>query len=122
MTADIAGDGAGLDTPLEGGVAARERAAGEFETVLLEGEAVLHLERERTAERIEAEDRIGGLQIGAANREIRHLVPVDRVAECFVDAGAVLVDGDAGRGAENRRGGKAAKLQIGLKRAARHVV
>ena len=64
----------------------------------------------------------GGQQIGAANRKIGHQVPVDRVAEGFVDAGAVLVDREAGRGPENRRGGKAAKLQIGLKRAARHVV
>src|SRR5713226_10011822 len=113
MTADIAGDGAGLDTPLERGFAARKRAAGELETVLLEIEAVLHLERERAAQRIEAEDRVGGQQIGAANREIGHQVPVHRVAERFVDAGAVLVDSEAGRGPENRRGGKAAKLQIG---------
>src|SRR5712691_6159608 len=104
MTADIAGDGAGPDALFEGGLTAPERAPGEFETALLEIEAVLHLERERTAQRIETEDRVGGQQIGAANRKIGHQVPVDRVAEGFVDAGAVLVDREAGRRSENRRG------------------
>src|ERR1700676_2341739 len=102
MTADIAGDGAGLDALFEGGIAPCEGAAGEFEAALLEIEAVLHLERERTAQRVETENRIGGQQIGPANREIGHQVPVYRVAEGFVDACAVLVDGEAGRGPENR--------------------
>ena len=75
-------------------------------------EAVLHLDADRAAERVETEHRIAGPHVDAVNGAGRDQVPVHGVAEGFVDAHAVLVDGNALRRALQRRGGKSAKAQI----------
>ncbi len=62
-------------------------------------EAVLHLEADRAAERIEAERWIVGPDVGAADGDRRDQIPVDGVAEGFVDANALHVDGKPLRGA-----------------------
>src|SRR2546430_4269399 len=63
------------------------------------GEAVLHLEAYRSAERVETEGRIVGPDVGAADGNGWDEVPVDRVAEGFVDADALHVDRQSLRGA-----------------------
>ena len=98
-----------------------ERAAAKIGLDALPGEAVLHRHVERAAESIEAEDRVA--------RDDRHLVdriggdqiPVDRVAESFVDAHAILIDGEANRRSGDRRRVEAAVADVGLKVVARDI-
>src|SRR5262249_54291582 len=71
-----------------------------------------HLEAYRAAERIEAESRIVGPDIGATDGDGRDQVPVDGVAEGFVDADTLHVDREPLRGALQRRGGEAAIAQV----------
>src|SRR5262249_47430436 len=63
------------------------------------GESVLHLEAYRAAERVEAEGRIVGPDVGPPDGDGWDEVPVDRVAEGFVDADALHVDREPLRGA-----------------------
>src|SRR5215831_17309734 len=73
----------------------------EFGAVIIE--AVLHLEADRATKSVEAEGRIIGPDIRAADRDLRNQVPVDGVAEGFIDADALHVDGEPLRCALQRR-------------------
>ncbi len=78
---------------------------------------------QRTAERVEAVGGVGaGDQRDALERGLGNHVPADHVAEGFVDADAVQVDGQALRRAGDRRGAKAAVGEVGLEGAALDVV
>src|SRR5262245_11008402 len=76
------------------------------------GEAVLHLEADRAAERVETEGRIVGPDVGASDGNGWDEVPVDGVAEGFVDADTLHVDRKPLRGALQRRGCEAAITQV----------
>ena len=67
------------------------------------GVAVFHLERERTAGGVEAVDGIAGNERQLVDGVLRDEIPIDDVAENFVDAHAVLIDGEPLRRAEDRR-------------------
>ena len=97
---------------LHGAADAPVGAAGrvKFKSVVVE--AVLHLQADRAAERIEAERWIVGPDVGAADGDRRDQIPVDGVAEGFVDANALHVDGKPLRGALQRRGREAAIAQV----------
>ena len=85
-------------------------------------EAVLHLDRDRAAERIESENRVAREHVEPVDRPLRDEVPVHRVAEGLVDAHAVLVDRQALRHADHGRSLKAAVLHVGLERVPRGVI
>src|SRR6202022_4847598 len=76
------------------------------------GEAVLHLEAYRAAKRIEAEGRIVGPDVGATDSDGRNEVPVDGVAEGFVDPHPLHIDRKPLWGALQRRGGEATIAQV----------
>ena len=61
----------------------------------LMGEAVLHRDADGAADGIEAEHRIVAEHRHVVDGDGRDEVPVDGVAEGFVDAHAVLVDGES---------------------------
>src|SRR5262249_19672199 len=67
------------------------------------GEAVLQLEADRATKGVEAEGRIVGPDIRAADRHLRNQIPVDGVAEGFIDADTLHVDGEPLRRALQRR-------------------
>jgi hypothetical protein len=75
-------------------------------------EAVFHIDRNRAANGVEAEHRVVGLQGEFVDGDFREERPIDDVAIGFVDANAVLIDGDALRGAGHRRRHKAAVVEI----------
>ncbi|MPN24114.1 hypothetical protein SDC9_171508 [bioreactor metagenome] len=78
-------------------------------------EAALGADGQRPAQGVEAESRIRtGDQVDAGNRRMGNQVPVHGIAEGFVDAHAVDVDRQSLRGAEQRRGGEAAVVEVGL--------
>src|SRR5262245_7934111 len=99
-----------------------EGAENGFDLLAGVGEAVLHLDGDRTAERVEAEDRIARVDVQAVDRPFRDEVPVDRIAEGFVDAHAVLIDRYTLRRADGRRRNEAAVLNLGLEWVDREVV
>src|ERR1043165_2201235 len=115
---DVAGDIAFLDSVLHTG---RDPAVG-AERVLtletLEGEAVLHLETDCAAERIETKHRVVRLDVGAADGVGRDEIEVHRVAERLVDAHAIHVDRKALRLARHRRGDKSAIADVRLEAVA----
>ncbi len=74
---------------------------GDFGALMVE--AILHLDVESTAQRIETEGRIVGDDVNRANGQGRDQVPVHGVAERLVDAHAVLIDREPLRGARHRR-------------------
>src|SRR5919204_1032414 len=76
------------------------------------GKAVLHLEAYRAAKRVEAEGRIIGPDVGAPDGNVRDEIPIDGVAEGFIDADTLHVNRKPLRGALQRRGGEAAIAQI----------
>ena len=78
------------------------------------GESVLHLERQRAADRVEPVDRIAGNERHPIDGVLRDEVPIDDVAEHFVDAHPVLIDGEALRRADHRRGNEAAVIEVEL--------
>ena len=75
-------------------------------------EAVLHLEVDGSAQRVQSENRIVGPQIGAVDGDGRNEVPVDRVAERLVEADPVHIHRNALRGALHRRCGEAPIAQL----------
>ncbi len=102
---------------LQRGLAAPERAAVDFRMGTGIGESVLGLDQDRSAQGVQAEHRIGaGHQRHARHRLFRDQVPVDRVAENFVDAHAVHVHGNAFRSAKQGRGRETVVLDVGLQR------
>src|SRR6266581_2690578 len=100
------------DAVLQGAADAAIGAAGGVEFHAAIGEAVLHLEAYCAAERVETEGRIVGPHIGAADGNGRDEVPVDGIAEGFVDADTLHIDREPLWGALQRRGAKAAIAQI----------
>ena len=76
-----------------------ERTALGVGFVALIAEPVLHLEADSAAQRVQAEYRIVGPQIGARDRIGRDQVPVHRVAERLVEPDAVEINRHALRGA-----------------------
>ena len=103
-----------LLAPLQRALRAAVGAAHQVERRPLKVEAILHLHGHGAAESIEAEGRIVADDLHRLHGLGRDQVPVDRVAEGFVDAHAVLIDGQALRRTLDRRGGKAAEVKVGL--------
>ena len=87
-------------------------AAGRIDFEAVISEAVLHLQVDGAAQCVEAEGGVVGPDVGAADGNRRDQVPVDGIAEGFVDADALHVDGEPLRGALQRGGGKAAIAQV----------
>ena len=81
--------------------------------------AVLGLDRQRAAERVEPEQRIRPRhQRNLRDGDARDQVPTHHVAERLVQPDAVHVDRKALRRAEQRRGGVAAVIHVRLERVA----
>ena len=78
------------------------------------GEAVLHLDAERAADRIEAEHRIVGKQRNPIDGFFRDEIPVDHVTPGFVDAHAVLIDRDTLRRSLHGRCLESAVVEVAL--------
>ena len=95
-----------------------ERSAGGLDLAALVGEAVLQLHVERAAKGVQAEDRVGALQVHLVDRQAGQQVEVHRVAESLVEAHAVDVDGQPLRGALKGGGGEAVVEQRRLERVA----
>ena len=109
---EIGGVVADLDAVLRVSGEPAERAALNLAFEALIGEAVFHLQIDRPAQRIEAEHRIVGPQIGAVDGVGRDQIPVDRVAERLVEADAAHVNRDALRRALHRRRKEAAIAEL----------
>src|SRR3569832_2479782 len=84
-----------LSAILHRAVGLAERATHRVGIQAMKGEANLHLDVDGAPERIEAEDRIVGKDIGAADGFGGDKVPVYGVAERFVDTHAIHVDRNA---------------------------
>jgi hypothetical protein len=83
----------------------------------------LALQRQRTAQRVAAEDRVrAGDQVDRPDRVRRDEIPVDRVAERLVQPDAIEVHRQALRGPEQRGREEAAVLHVRLQRVALHRV
>ena len=67
------------------------------------GEAVLQLNVQRAAERVQAEHRVRSLQVHLVDRHVRQQIEIHRVAERLVEADAVDVNREALRRALQRR-------------------
>src|SRR5690606_9104089 len=94
-----------------------ERAARQLGGRARVREAVLRLDRDRAAERVQPEQRIGArLQRDRRDRRLRDQRPADRVAERLVHSNAVLIYREPLRQAEQRRADEAAVLEVGLER------
>ncbi len=74
---------------------AAEGAAHDLRLKPLPEETIFHLQADRAAERIEAEDRIIRENVGSIDGLRRNQIPIDGVAKSLVDANAVLIDGKA---------------------------
>ena len=108
-----------IEAPFPVAYAVLQRAAnptvGAARTIDLEaaiGKPILHLQAHRTTQGVEAEGRIVGPDVGAADGDGRDEIPVDGIAEGFVDADTLHVDREALRGALQRRGRETAIAQI----------
>src|SRR4029079_7196907 len=82
--------------------AAAIRAAERLDFGALPGETVLHPDIDRAAKGVEPELRIARPDVGALDGDGWDQVPIHRIAEGFVHADAVHVDGDALRCALQR--------------------
>ncbi len=91
-----------------------KRAARGLHVGAVEVEAVLHVQRHRAAERVEAEHGVVALDRHPIDRELRDQFPVDDIAERLVDAHAVLIHRETLRHAGDRRRLEAAIDEIGL--------
>ena len=86
-------------------------------------QAVLGGQRQRAAQGVQAKQRIGaGHQRQRGQRRARQRIPADHVAKRLVHTHAVQVHRQALRRAQQRRGGVAAVIDIGLQGVALHVV
>ena len=101
-----------LLAPLQRGLCATIGAAHHVDLGTVIVEAVLHLDVQRAAERIEAVSRIVGDQRDRANRRGRDQVPVHGVAERFVDTNTVLVDREPLWRTGYRRGHVTAEIHV----------
>src|SRR5262252_2122372 len=100
---------------LQRGLALAERAAREITLETVKVEAVFHLDHERTAEGVKAIDRVRRDNAGAIDGKVGNEIPIDVVAEGFVEPDTVLVDGNANGRAEDRRALEAAIENVRLK-------
>ena len=91
---------------------ASERAAHRVDFGALVVEAILHLHVDGSAQRVEAERGIVGHDGDRPDRSGRDQVPVDGVAERFVDAHPVLVNRQSLRRTGDRRCDKTSKLHV----------
>ncbi len=116
IASSVAIDGKIIDllAPLRRTLDTSERAAHGVDFGAVIGEAVLHLHVDRPAQRVEAEGGIVGHHGDRSDRGGRNQVPVDGVAERFVDAHAVLVHREPLRRAGDGGCDEAAKLHVGL--------
>jgi hypothetical protein len=78
------------------------------------GKTVLHFERERPANCVEAVDRIARNECESIDGVLWNQIPIDDVTEDLVDAHPVLIDGNSLRRADDRRGAEAAVVEIEL--------
>ena len=78
-------------------------------------EAVLHANVDGASERVETIGGIVRYDRDRLDRGGRYQVPIDGIAECFVDANPVLIDRQSLRRSRYGRADKTAKLDIGLK-------
>jgi hypothetical protein len=111
-----------LLAPLRRTLDTSERAAHRVDLGAVIGEAVLHLHVDGPAQRIKAESGIVGHDSDRLYRRGRDQIPVDGIAERFVDAHAVLINRKSLRCAGHGRCDEAAKLHIWLKRIAGNLV
>ena len=91
---------------------ASERAAHRVDFGALIVEAILHLHVDGSAQRIEAERGIIGHDGDRPDRSGRDQVPIDGVAERFVDAHPVLVNRQSLRSTGDRRRNETSKLYV----------
>ena len=83
------------------------------------GAAVCSLQQHRPPQGVQAVDRIGNRhQLGRVDDAGGHEIPIDRVAEGFIDAHPVQKHGQSLRGAQQGRGGEPIEAQAGLQRIA----
>ncbi len=111
-----------LLAPLPRTLDAPERAAHRVNFGAMIVEAVLHLQIDRPAQRVKSERGIVGHHSDRLYRGGRNQVPVDGVAECFVDAYAVLVNRKSLRRAGHGGCDEAAKLHVRLEWIAGNLV
>src|SRR5215471_5660918 len=95
-----------------------KRAAREIALETVKVEAVFHLDHERAAESIEPIDRVRRNNAGAIDGKVGDEIPIDVVAEGFVEPDTVLIDCNANRRAKDRRALEAAVEHVRLKRIA----
>ena len=112
---NIAGQVAILAASLHGGTNPTIRAATQLAVDAVIREAVLHLDGKRATQRIEPEHGIAGHQRQLIDRLFGDKIPIDDVAEYFVDTHSVLIDGEALRRSEDRRRNEAAIVDVELK-------
>ena len=102
---------------------APETAAAQFERGARLAAAVLGLDRQRAAQGVEPEQRIRPRhQRGLGDGDARDQVPTHHVAKRLIEAHAIHVDREALRRAEQRRGGVAAVVHVGLEGVALHFI
>ncbi len=116
----IDGEVTDLFAPLRRTLDAPERAAHRIDLSALIAEAILHLNVDGAAQRVQAESRIVGHHGDRLDGGGRNQIPVDGVAKRLVDPYAVLIDRQPLGRAGYRRGNEAAKLHVGLERIACH--
>src|ERR1700761_6673710 len=80
-----------------------ERTAVKADLCALVGEAVLELNVQRTAERVQTEHRVGPFKVHLFDRDIGYQVEIDRIAESRVETDTVDVDSEPLRRSLQRR-------------------
>ena len=118
---DVGGPILALVTGLDFGAVTLPPPAVHLGLGTLKRKAVLHVDGDRAAERVQAEHRVAVDQIHAADRRLGYEIPLDGVAERFVDADAILEHRDALGFAEQGRGGEAAVAHVLLVGIVLHV-
>ena len=109
---DVAGQVSDLASRLNRCAGASERAGHDLAFDAVIAVSVLHLERERAPDGVEAVDRIARNQRQLVDGVLRDEVPIDGVAKDFVDAHAVLIDREPLWRADDRRCDEAAIVEI----------
>jgi hypothetical protein len=100
---------------LQCGLILAERAAREIALETVKVEAVFHLDDERAAEGVEPIDRVRRDNARAIDGKVGDEIPIDVVAEGFVEPDTVLIDCNANGRAEDRRALEAAIEHVRLK-------
>src|SRR5579864_8214718 len=94
MSGDIGGHVPSLLAVLELAAALAKGTASGLPFEALIGKAVLHRDDDRAAQGVEPVDRVRADHVEAIDRDIGDEIPIDRIAEGFVDADAILIDRD----------------------------